>query len=108
LSTDFSFFFTDGLVLVKLGLRLLESLGLSFVVGWLTIRTGSVIPAGVAHGLFNILGFSPFGPRFPGIGPLIDLSWGMAAYALFRYWPRQTRSLKATNAADPVKLEPEP
>lgn len=92
LSSDFSTGFTDGLVIVKLCLRLVESLALSFVFGWLTVRTGSVIPAAVAHGLFNVLGLSASGPNFPGVGPVYDLSWAVLAYALFQYCPLQDQA----------------
>jgi membrane protease YdiL (CAAX protease family) len=98
-STDFSTGFTDGLVILKLCLRLSECLALSFVAGWLALRTGSVIPGAVAHGLLNILGSSPFAPAFSGIGPLIDLLWAILAYVLFRYWPVQAQIAQESDAA---------
>lgn len=94
LSADFSTNFTDALVILKLCVRLAGALPLCFVAGWLTLRSESVLPAAVAHGLLNILGFSPFGPTFAGIGPLIDLLWAALAYALFRYWPVQIQTAK--------------
>jgi membrane protease YdiL (CAAX protease family) len=84
---DFSVGFTDGLVLLRLCLRLIESLALSFVFGWLTLRSGSVFPAAVAHGLFNVLGSFPLGPDFLGIGPVIYLMFALLAALLFRRWP---------------------
>jgi membrane protease YdiL (CAAX protease family) len=84
---DFSVGFTDGLVITKICLRLFGALALSFVAGWLTLRTESVFPAAVAHGLMNTLGSAPLGPSFAGIGPAIDLLWAALAFALFRYWP---------------------
>ncbi len=98
-SIDFSDGFTDVLVIAKLCVRLSESLSLSFVAGWLTLRTGSVLPAGVAHGLMNVLGTSPLGPGFLGIGPLIILLWAMLAYVLFRYWPVQAEPVPEVGAA---------
>jgi len=91
-STDFSAWYSDALVVVKLALRLCESMAISFVTGWLTLRTGSVFPAAVAHGLLNVLGVSPFGPQFLMIGPLISLLLAILACTLFLYWPVQTHS----------------
>ncbi len=87
LSEDFSVAFTDGLVILRLGTRLSMSLALSFVTGWLTLRTGSVLPAAVAHGLSNVSASSPLGSAFFGIGPLTELLWTVLAYVLFRHWP---------------------
>jgi membrane protease YdiL (CAAX protease family) len=94
ISADFSagFGFTDGLVILKLGVRLISSVGLCFVTGWLTLRTGSVLPAALAHGISNIMVLSPLGPTFPGIGPLDSLLWIVLAYALFHYWPVQPKA----------------
>ena len=66
---DLSIRFTDGLVIAKLCLCLIDALALSFVAGWLTLRTGSVLPATLAHGLMNVFGGAPLGPVFPWIGP---------------------------------------
>ncbi|HEV3482016.1 MAG TPA: CPBP family intramembrane glutamic endopeptidase [Candidatus Acidoferrales bacterium] len=104
-STDFSVFslgYTDGLVILKLCLRLIESLALSFAFGWLTLRSGSVLPAAIAHGLVSILGTSPFAPAFPGIGPLINLLWVVLAYVLFRYWPIRAESAQAFTDTAPA------
>jgi membrane protease YdiL (CAAX protease family) len=89
LNRDFSGSFTDGSVIVMLCLRLSEALPLSFVAGWLTLRTGSVLPAVVTHGLQNVLGYSPLGPKFWGFALVIDFLWVVLAYVLFRYWPVQ-------------------
>jgi len=87
LNGDFSGSFTDSGVVVRLFVRLSACLPLSFVAGWITLREGSVFPAVVAHGLRNVLGYSPFGPTFWGFGRLIDLLWAILAYVLFRHWP---------------------
>lgn len=86
---DFSSELTYGDVLLTLSRRLYVGLALSFVLGWLTLRTRSVLPAAVAHGVYNVLVESPLGPQFMGKGPLIVLLWGALAYVLFRYWPVQ-------------------
>lgn len=91
-SEDFYIWYTDGMVIFKLCVRLASTIPLSLVAAWLTIRTGSVLPAAVAHGLANVLGTSPLGPKFLGIGPVEDLLWAVLAYVLFRYWPVELRT----------------
>jgi membrane protease YdiL (CAAX protease family) len=97
-SEDFSVWYTDGMVILKLFARLGGTVPLSLVAGWLTFRTGSVLPAAVAHGLANVLGSSPLGPAFLGIGPVGDLLWAVLAYVLFRCWPVETKTPYGVNA----------
>jgi membrane protease YdiL (CAAX protease family) len=104
-SEDFSVWYTDGMVILKLCVRLAGAIPLSLVAGWLTLRTGSVLPAAVAHGFANVLGTSPLGPTFLGIGPVGDLLWAVLAYALFRYWPVE---LKTPYGVSPVGASPAP
>jgi membrane protease YdiL (CAAX protease family) len=96
---DLSIGLTDGLVIAKLCLRLIDALALSFVAGWLTLRTDSVLPAALAHGLMNVFGGSPLGPVFPWIGPLIYLLWAALAFLLFRYWPVQAEASQEAGPA---------
>jgi membrane protease YdiL (CAAX protease family) len=86
--SDFSFTrATDLMVLEHLGTRLFMCETLSFVLGWLTLRSKSVIPAAVAHALYNVAVFSNFGPPFPGKDIARLGLWAVLAYALFRFWP---------------------
>jgi len=86
--SDFSFMrATDLMVLEHLGTRLFMCETLSFVLGWLTLRSKSVIPAAVAHALYNVAVFSNFGPPFPGKDIVRLGLWAVLAYALFHYWP---------------------
>jgi membrane protease YdiL (CAAX protease family) len=103
-STDFSIGHTDRLngwlVILMMCLRLISGVGMSFVTGWLTLRTGSVLPAAVAHGLFDVLVYSPLGPGFQRIGPvLLVILWAALAYVLFRYWPVQAEAVQQSSAA---------
>jgi membrane protease YdiL (CAAX protease family) len=82
---------TDWLGIAKLSLRLVSSISLGFVAGWFTLRSGSILPAALAHGLFNVFGFSALGPQFPGMGPLTYLLWALLGYWLFRRWPIRDR-----------------
>lgn len=86
--SDFSFsHFTDAEIFLKLGLRLFMCVTLSFVLAWLTLRSGSVVPAAIAHTVYNILVFSAFGLPFTGKSTLRIAFWAVLAYRLFRYWP---------------------
>jgi membrane protease YdiL (CAAX protease family) len=88
LYSDFSFsHFTDADVFLKLGSSLFMGVTLSFVLAWLTLRSGSVIPAAIAHTVYNILVFSAFGLAFAGKSTLRIALWAFLAYLLFRYWP---------------------
>jgi len=92
--SDFSPQFSDGLVLVQLGLRVLLSVALGMVLGWLTLRTGSVLPAALAHAIYNSFAKLPSIGWGAGQSALIHLSWGLLAYILFRYWPIKDDSPK--------------
>jgi membrane protease YdiL (CAAX protease family) len=84
--SDFSFsHFTDSAVFLTLGLRIFMCVALSFVLAWLTLRSGSVVPAAIAHTVYNILVFSAFGLPFAGKGTLRIALWALLAYILFRY-----------------------
>ena len=86
--SDFSFLrSTDQGVLAKLGGRIFMCLALNFVLAWLMLRSQSVVPAAIAHTLYNILVFSPIGPPFAGKTELRVALWAVLAYVLFRYWP---------------------
>ena len=86
--SDFSFTRASNLmVLEHLGTRVFICVTLSFVLGWLTLRSGSVIPAAVAHTLYNVMVFSNFGSPFPGKDIVRVSLWAVLAYALFHYWP---------------------
>lgn len=86
--SDFSFsHFTDPGVFLTLGFRIFVCVTLSFVLAWLTLRSGSVVPAAIAHTVYNILVFSRFGLPFAGKGSVRIALWAVLAYILFRYWP---------------------
>lgn len=96
---DFHSHFSHGGVLLAIGLRLLGCVVLSFVLGWLTLRTRSVLPATVSHGFENILIVSTFGPRFAVLVIVRILLWGALAFILFRYWPVQAEAVQKSGAA---------
>jgi membrane protease YdiL (CAAX protease family) len=89
----FHFFFdsysgaSDIGVVLRLASRVFTCLVLGFVFGWFTLRSGSVLPAAIAHALFNVFVFSNFGPDFYGKDWVRLALWAVVAYSLFRYWP---------------------
>jgi len=104
--SDFSFLrSTDQGVLAKLGDRIFMCLALNFALAWLTLRSQSIVPAAIAHTLYNVLVFSPNGPQFAGKGVLRVALWAVLAYVLFRYWPVPPQ---ATLGAITTAANPEP
>jgi hypothetical protein len=71
---------------------LFTSVPQSFVLGWLTLETGSVLAAALAHTLYNVLLYSDLGPPFPGKNWLRLAMWAALAWLLFRCWPVKRRS----------------
>ena len=86
--SDFSFrHFTYQEAFLQLCFRLFLCTALNFVLAWLTLRSESIVPAAIAHALFNAFVFLPIGPPFAGKDVLRIALWAAVAYALFRRWP---------------------
>lgn len=96
---DFSSHFSHGNVLPQIGWRLVGGVLLSFILGWLTLRTRSVLPSTVAHSFENAFIVSTFGPRFLALGFVRILLWAALAFMLFRYWPVQAEAVQKSGAA---------
>jgi membrane protease YdiL (CAAX protease family) len=99
---DFTVPMTDGAVLISLGIRLLQCIAMSGVLGWLTLRTASVLPAALAHCINNLIpdiNKLYIQPKIPGVTILVYLLWGALAYVLFRYWPVQAEAVQESGAA---------
>lgn len=95
---DFSFSrATDLQVLERLGIRIFTCLALSFVFGWFTLRSGSILPATVAHTLYNVSLYSSPQPSSAASTTIRNALWAALAYLLFRYWPAKTE-----DSAEPV------
>ena len=104
--SDFSFSrFSDQEVLVRLGFRVFVCVALNFVLAWLRLSSGSIIPAAIAHALYNIVVVSPIGPLFAGRGVLRVALWAALAYVLFRYWPVPSEA-KLGSVTTPTRPEP--
>jgi len=82
---DFANIGRDQDVLVQLASRLAMCVSLSYVLGWLTLQSGSVWPAALGHGLYNVWLYS--GPRSLPFPMPYWIFWGILGYLLFRYWP---------------------
>jgi membrane protease YdiL (CAAX protease family) len=81
--------------------RLYMATAVSYVLGWLTIRSRSVLPAALAHGFYNIFLFIP--GETPGW--VILALWAACGWILFRYFP--VHAADESVAAEPgPTLEP--
>jgi membrane protease YdiL (CAAX protease family) len=86
--SDFSFSrLTEADVVLRLAWRILCCLALSYVLGWLTLRFGSILPAVAAHTFYNVLVTSEFGPPFQGKDTVLVALWAVLGWVLFHYWP---------------------
>ena len=87
-SSDFRFSGASDFAVVQLlGFRLFVCLSLGFVLGWLTLRSKSLIPAAIAHTLYNVAVYSNAGPPFPWKATVRVVLLAVLAVALFRWWP---------------------
>jgi membrane protease YdiL (CAAX protease family) len=92
-------------VVLALFSRVLICLILGFVLAWLTLRSKSLIPATLAHGVNNVLAYSKPEVRFPGQHWVYLGLLAIVAYALFRYWPVETSQGEFPSATG-VAIEP--
>lgn len=84
---DFNSRSSDSAVLLQILSRVARCLALGFVLGWLTLRSGSIWPAAIAHGLYNVsLQVGQGG--YPIFSEVLNLAlWAALAWLLFRFWP---------------------
>jgi membrane protease YdiL (CAAX protease family) len=74
-------------VVLRLGFRVFMCLAFGFVLSWLTLQSGSILPATVTHTLYNIFVLGNFGLPFTGKVAVRVLLFGVLAGLLFRFWP---------------------
>jgi hypothetical protein len=67
---------------------------MSYVLGWLTMRSGSIWPAALSHGLQNVMALSSSQWQHwqdPIVARVIVIAcWGVLGFVLFRFWPPVT------------------
>jgi membrane protease YdiL (CAAX protease family) len=84
-SGDFRSSMAPVAVFTALAHRLVFVVALSYVLAWLTIRSESVLPAALAHGVFNMFaldGSPTYAPFWFSMA-----MWAILACVLFRYFP---------------------
>jgi membrane protease YdiL (CAAX protease family) len=103
---DFSPRFSDGAVAVALGLRLARCVAMSGVLGWLTLRTRSILPATLAHAIYNSFVESPAIRWTTGQDIATILSWALLSFVVLRWWPVEVESIPESGAhiANPAPL----
>jgi membrane protease YdiL (CAAX protease family) len=85
--TDSYSFSSTPRVIWALAFRLVTCIVLSYVLGWLAIKSSSILPSTIAHALFNLFVLSGAGSGFSGMGELRIAIWAIVAIALFSKWP---------------------
>jgi membrane protease YdiL (CAAX protease family) len=85
--SDSYFGLSVGGVLLNLAFRTLICLAMNYVLAWMTLRWKSIIPAGIAHTVSNILIVAGINDSIPWISELRILEWAVVAFLLFRYFP---------------------
>jgi membrane protease YdiL (CAAX protease family) len=70
--------------------RLILCVILGFGLSWLTLRSKSLLPATIAHGLYNAFADFKSGFSFRGQDWVHVGLWALFAYVLLRYWPVET------------------
>jgi membrane protease YdiL (CAAX protease family) len=95
---DFSPRFSDGAVAIALGLRLARCVAMSSVLGWLTLRTHSILPAILAHAIYNSFVESPAIRWTTAQDGSTILSWALLGFVLLRWWPVEVELIPESGA----------
>jgi len=98
---DFNTRMTSRDIAVALVGRLVGTICLSYVLGWLTIGAESVVPAAIAHAMYNIFVTAR---TLPTAYPLwlTRLLWLAAGLALFYFFPPRSPTTVAETAMPPA------
>ena len=81
--------------------RLIGTISFSYVLAWLTIRSESILPAAVAHAVYNAFITSRSVPVHAPLW-LIFLFWAVAGFALFHFFPPPSPTSVAESAMPPA------
>ena len=91
-------------VLLHLANRILICLAMNYGLAWMTLRWKSIIPAGIAHTVSNMLVVAGVNNAIPWSNEFRILGWALVAILLFRRWPiDQTDSMGAPPTAPPLE-----
>jgi membrane protease YdiL (CAAX protease family) len=84
-SSDFSSHMSDSQVFIAIARRLAWIVAFSYFLAWLTIRSESILPATIAHGVYNMFVLAALPARTPPwfLVPVL----AVLGYALFHFWP---------------------
>ncbi len=104
-------------ILTRLTGRIVMTLGVGFVLSWLSLRSGSIVPATLSHALYNALLFAPLLTPAGGVPLLRTTLWAASACILFRFWPPPAnpnseiaptiaRDLPPQSTTEPTSLDP--
>jgi membrane protease YdiL (CAAX protease family) len=86
--------------------RLAGTISFSYVLAWLTIRSESILPAAVAHAIYNAFITSRSLPVHTNLW-LMFLLWVATGFVLFHFFPPPSPTTVAESAIPPAP-EPEP
>jgi membrane protease YdiL (CAAX protease family) len=76
-----------GGVLLHMASRILICLAMNYVFAWMALQWKSVVPAGIAHTISNIIVVAGVNNGVSWSGELRIIVWAVIAFFLFRYWP---------------------
>jgi uncharacterized protein len=96
--------FPFGRVFVVIGFRVAICVAMNYGLAWLTLRSGSIIPAGIAHTVSNMLIHAGVNNPVPWEKELRVLLWLMLALILFRYWPPEYEAEATAHAPHPITV----
>ena len=97
--------FTMTQALLQLASRIGICVAMNYVLSWMTLRWNSVIPAGIAHTVSNVLVAGGLNGGIPFANEMRIALWAICAFVVFHYWPVQAGG--SEEAAPPV-ASPEP
>jgi membrane protease YdiL (CAAX protease family) len=104
-TADFRHTTEDYQILLRFAFRIATCIAMSYVLGWLALRSVSIWPAALAHGLNNIWAFSPSNSAGGLSRALIPVCWGLLGFVLFRFWPPSIWAEDPDQAPE-IKMEP--
>jgi membrane protease YdiL (CAAX protease family) len=87
--------------LLQLASRIAICLAMNYVFSWMTLRWNSVIPAGIAHTVSNVLVVGGINSGIQYAHAMRIALWSVCALVLFHYWP--PREVAGTRSEIPAR-----